>query len=256
MRIPVFAAMAIAVVFSGGCSIYKDRAAAHYATLMADDRDASGNAALATEKAARLFNKGRLDQAEAALKDALAADVTYAPAHNNLGIIYYETGQYYLAAWEFEYAARLMPDCPDPPNNLGMVYERVGRMEKAIENYTRAHTMQPQNPEFVANLARARLTLNEKDAEAYRLLADLLLCATRPDQAAWAREVLATGKFAQRPPETSCELLVPANSGSVPTVEEIPAGNATPVPHHQPPSTSLSPDRSDAEASGIEQVGE
>jgi hypothetical protein len=41
------------------------------------------------------------------------------PAHNNLGIVYYRRKKYYLAAWEFQYAARLMayhgPHGQDPP---------------------------------------------------------------------------------------------------------------------------------------------
>jgi hypothetical protein len=31
------------------------------------------------------------------------------PAHNNLGIVYYRQKKYYLAAWEFQHAARLYP---------------------------------------------------------------------------------------------------------------------------------------------------
>jgi hypothetical protein len=34
------------------------------------------------------------------------------PAHNNLGIVYYRQKKYYLAAWEFQYAAKLMAYSP------------------------------------------------------------------------------------------------------------------------------------------------
>ena len=57
---------------------------------------------------------GKLAKAEIHLKKALVADVTYGPAHNSLGVVYMLQRNYYIAAWEFEYAAKLMPSNTEP----------------------------------------------------------------------------------------------------------------------------------------------
>ena len=56
------------------------------------------------------MEKSDYDAAEAALKAALTADVMFGPAHNNLGKVYFHKGELYLAAREFDYAMKLMPN--------------------------------------------------------------------------------------------------------------------------------------------------
>src|SRR5688500_1660762 len=70
------------------------------------------------ERAYKLLNEGKHAEAEKVLHEALAADMTFGPARNNLGLVYYQIGRWYEAAWEFEYAVRLMPFQPAPRNNL------------------------------------------------------------------------------------------------------------------------------------------
>ena len=115
------------------------------------------------DRAVKLLDKCRpptshqLAKAEAALHRALAADVTHGPAHNTLGKVYYLQDRFYVAAWEFEYATKVMPGRSEPVNNLGMVYEAVGKFDQALEAYEAAFTMDPQNPEVLGNLARCHL---------------------------------------------------------------------------------------------------
>ena len=73
--------------------------------------------------------------AEKYLRKAPAADVRFGPAHHSLGVLYFWQKKLYLAAWEFEYAARLMPDRYEPLNNLGLVYESVGKFAQAKSYY-------------------------------------------------------------------------------------------------------------------------
>ena len=95
-----------------GCAAHRPAAEPAYETVA----DGPGRDARTAEqhhaRAARLIAEGEWDQAEAALKAALAADVMYGPAHNNLGKVYFHQGKLYLAAWEFQYAAKLMPNPP------------------------------------------------------------------------------------------------------------------------------------------------
>ena len=134
--------------------------------------------------------------------------MTYGPAHNNLGSVYLRQGKLYLAAWEFEYAAKLMPERPEPNYNLGMVYEQAEQLDQAIDYYSKACQMAPRNPQFIGNLARALLKKSDIAPEAPALLSDLILYDTRPEWVCWAKERLALGKFPK--PESAPSVSPPA----------------------------------------------
>jgi hypothetical protein len=51
--------------------------------------------------------------AERLLRDALTADLSYGPAHNNLGVLRLKRGDLSEAANEFEWARKLIPEHPD-----------------------------------------------------------------------------------------------------------------------------------------------
>ena len=140
----------------------------------------------------QLLEAGNLKEAELAYRRALTADIGFGPAHNNLGKVYYLQQRYYEAAWEFEYAAKLMPHQPEPRNNLGMVFEAVGRLEQAIAEYDKALDIAPEYPEIVGNLARAKLRRGDKDQQVRLLLEDLIMKDTRQQWVDWARQKLAT----------------------------------------------------------------
>jgi tetratricopeptide (TPR) repeat protein len=134
-------------------------------------------------------------KAENLLNEALVADVRYGPAHNSLGMVYYLQNKLYLAAWEFEYAAKLMPEHAQPLNNLGLVYERAGKYEDAISYYSMAISRDENDPEVIGNLVRARLTHGEKSADLKDMISDLALYHPDPTWQQWARDQVALGKF-------------------------------------------------------------
>lgn len=147
------------------------------------------------EQATRLLADGRYETAEKHLKNALAADITYGPAHNNLGKVYYHQSKLYQAAWEFQYAAKLMPGQPEPRNNLGLVLESVGRLDEAADLYGEAYAMEPDNAQFIGNLARARVQRGDQGSLTRELLSKLIMTDSRPEWVEWARERLATMTF-------------------------------------------------------------
>jgi Tfp pilus assembly protein PilF len=151
-----------------------------------DGRD-TAKARELNDRALVLVDQGKHEQAEPLLKRAVAADVMFGPARNNLGLVYYHTNRLYLAAWEFENASRLMPHHPEPRNNLGLVLERAGRLEGATESYAKARQIEPDNPEFIGNLARAKVRRGDRDAETRELLEELVLKDPRPEWTHWAR---------------------------------------------------------------------
>lgn len=152
-------------------------------------RDTERAKSLAAE-ATLAINEGRLDDAEQLLRDALTADVMYGPAHNNLGQLYYQQQRYYEAAWEFQYAIRLMPHQPIPRNNLGLVFEANGQLDQAAEQYSLAVAKEPDNPELLGNLARARIRRGDTGPEVRDLLRQIVMKDTRPAWRDWAEQQL------------------------------------------------------------------
>lgn len=186
------------LLLASGCARW-NAPTTEYTTVVTDSGRDESKAIELTEKAAEFLAKGKVGQAEQTLQTALSADVSYGPAHNNLGTLYYEQGKLYLAAWEFEYARKLMPDQAEPSNNLGMVYEEADRLEQAISYYSIAYEMSPHNPEYIGNLARARMKEDLYDKTTRFLVTELIMYDTRPEWTDWAHEQLAIAKWTDTP---------------------------------------------------------
>ena len=187
--------MAIALIavllLQPGCLWRKSGKALDYETLATDPRRDTETARRLNAEATELLERGQLERAEKVLKKALAADIFSGPAHNNLGAVYYRQEKHYLAAWEFQYAAKLMAACAQPRNNLGMVFEAVGRLDDATAWYEQAMEVEPDNIEIVGNLARILVRTDHKDERTRKLLAEIALRDSRPEWSEWARERLA-----------------------------------------------------------------
>jgi Tfp pilus assembly protein PilF len=124
------------------------------------------------------------------LQKALLADSTYGPAHNSLGMLYFCQHKLYLAAWEFEYAQKMMPDRFEPLYNLGLVYEAADKLDRAVEFYSMAFSMDPRNPDVLESLVRARMRKGETVAAVRPLLEEILFYERRPMWLKWARDQL------------------------------------------------------------------
>lgn len=197
--------LTLGTVASPGCStsLWHKAPPVKYETVASSKRRDSKTAKVKHAEALAIIEKGKpekLFKAENLLNDALVADVRYGPAHNTLGMVYYMQNKLYLAAWEFEYAAKLMPTHPTPLNNLGLVYERAGKYEDAISYYTMALSHDEGNPEILGNLVRAKLDTGEKGQDIKEMIADLALYHPNPAWQAWARDEVALAKFDKSPP--------------------------------------------------------
>lgn len=190
----------VALVANLGCAASNHKTVDKaYATVSPDVSRDTDRARAENGEAIKLIERGDLNKAEEILKQALEADVTFGPAHNNLGKVYYEQGNYYMAAWEFQYAIKLMPYHAEPLNNLGMVLESVGKLDDAVKDYDQALALEPGNPQLVGNNARARIRRGDKDVEVIGLLAQLVMSDTRPDWKEWAREKLVLYRATRAP---------------------------------------------------------
>jgi len=186
-----FLFMAMLIVAFTGCRKATLPQGRDYQTIRPDPNRDTQEARRRNAAAVQLLSEGQLEPAEKELKAALAADLFFGPAHNNLGIVYHREKKYYLAAWEFQYAAKLMPNSSEPRNNLGLVFEAVGRLDEAAEWYDKALALAPESSEIIGNLARVRLRANHKDERTRNLLNELVLKDDRPEWVDWARRQLA-----------------------------------------------------------------
>ena len=177
-----------------GCHATPQPSSADYQTVGSYPRRDTDAARRENETALVLMARKDWPAAEQALRRALAQDVMFGPAHNNLGLVYYHQNQLYLAAWEFQYAIKLMPNQPEARNNLGLVFESGGRLDQAVESYEQAVKLEPDNPQFVGNDARARVRRGDNDSQVRQLLDRLVSLDSRPDWLNWARERLAVMK--------------------------------------------------------------
>ena len=154
-----------------------------------------GDAAVPDSAAARrlngqayeLISRGDYTRAEPLLQQAMAADVMFGPARNNLGLVYFHQNKLYPSAWEFQNAIKLMPFVAEPRYNLGMVFEKAGKLAEAAEQYQSARKFEPDNPQILGNLARVNIRRGLRDEETRRLLEELAIKDSRPEWNDWAR---------------------------------------------------------------------
>lgn len=189
----VMRVMLVAMALIAGCESSPDRnnVRGEYRTTDAQPLRNTNAAKDADQEGLTHLDAGEIEKAAKAFKRALSADVEYGPAHNNLGKVYYFQEDYYNAAWEFEYAIRLMPRHAAPRNNLGLVLERAGELDQAVDRYREAVGLDGDNVTFRANLARALIHRGDRTAEVRNLLEEILATDTRADWLIWARNQLS-----------------------------------------------------------------
>lgn len=157
----------------------------------------SGSAEQQTQRACQLIESCDYCGAEAALLSALRTNPFYAPAHNNLGELYFKQAKYHAAAMQFQRASNLAPENHKPIANLGLVHETVGRFHEAVEQYRMARELAPNDPDVLGNLARTKVRAEEFDDELAEALHALMLYETRPDWRRWAEEQLSSLETSQ-----------------------------------------------------------
>jgi tetratricopeptide (TPR) repeat protein len=192
------AALAVAVlaviwVVGGGCQ--SDRPARPVVETVAANR---ALAQQRNDQAYKLIEAGKFKEAEPILRQAIGADSSFGPAHNNLGIALLKQSRYYDAAWELESAAKLMPRAAEPHNNLGLVYQRAGKINASVSAFQKAHDLAPDNSEYLSNLAMARVLRGDKDEALRTLLKEVVFRDPRPQWQTWARQQM----FRVPPPDT------------------------------------------------------
>jgi tetratricopeptide (TPR) repeat protein len=118
---------------------------------------------LAPRSATELFARGveleddpdALDDAISSYKQVLELDPTYAPAHINLGTLYYNLSNYELAEQHYRKAIECDPRYALAYFDLGNVLDETQRLEEAVAAYKVALQLAPTYADAHYNLALA-----------------------------------------------------------------------------------------------------
>ena len=111
--------------------------------------------------------EGRLAEAEAAYRQAVAADATNPRAHQSLATVLVRRGNPQAALEHFGVAVRLEPENARAHSDLGVLLGELGRNDRALENLGRALELEPELVEARLSLGNVQARLGRfDDAEA------------------------------------------------------------------------------------------
>jgi tetratricopeptide (TPR) repeat protein len=104
---------------------------------------------------------GRSNDAEDSFQRCVTDDAAYAPAHNNLGAIFWDAGQAREATNSFRRASRGDRPLPAARLNLALALLRQGHFQLALDAYRNVLRDQPGNPAAWNGVGRVMLEFGE-----------------------------------------------------------------------------------------------
>ncbi len=111
--------------------------------------------------------RGNLLAAESAYKAVLSLDDENATAHNNLGFIYGQQGNWSSALEHLQTAVDINPDYAIAISNLGQIYFSLDERDKAFELLEKAVLLGAQDAQNWHNLARISLLVGNVQRAEY-----------------------------------------------------------------------------------------
>jgi tetratricopeptide (TPR) repeat protein len=134
-----------------------------------------------SEQAQRATEDGDLEAAEMLYLQALGAYDEFAPAWNNLGLIYLEQERFMDAAEVFTEALAKAPMDPRPAYNLGLTWQRAGYLNDAVRHYSGALERDPRFLPALRGAIRGKQLLGDLDKITAERLRVALLVENDPD---------------------------------------------------------------------------
>ncbi|WP_372400575.1 tetratricopeptide repeat-containing glycosyltransferase family protein (plasmid) [Azospirillum sp. HJ39] len=166
--------------------------------------------------AVQFQQSGRADEACRLYERIIAQDRTFAPAINNLGLLYADRGRTAEAAALFRRALMLTPAALNSWNNLGSLLYRLGRRGEAATAYRASARLKPDQPAVLNELGILLEGLQRLD-EAEEVFGRAV--ALVPDEAEYANNHGALLRMAHRLDEAAVRFrraiaLNPQHSGA------------------------------------------
>jgi type IV pilus assembly protein PilF len=165
------AAMLLAAVVLSGCASNKlDDLGADTGAVIGEQASARERARIHTELSGSYYQRGNLGVALSEARIAIAADSSYAPGYNVLGLVYGDLRETALADEAFQRSLSLNPVDPDANHNYGWFLCENKREEESIHYFLLAVRYPlyatPQKSYTMAATCAQRKG-NEKDAYEY-----------------------------------------------------------------------------------------
>jgi tetratricopeptide (TPR) repeat protein len=130
--------------------------ATYRAAIAADSRrEASGLPDALHLLGLLMHQTGRNDEALALIGDALRIDPNFPQAWNHLGLVHEMEKRHAESSRAFGRALALTPAYPEALTHLGLVHQLGARVSEAMRLHRRAITLQPDHPPAHANLGHA-----------------------------------------------------------------------------------------------------
>lgn len=116
------------------------------------------------ELAQRLAAEGKIVEARTTLEEFVRSSPAHAAAHNDLGVLYYQTGSAELAQAQYEEAVRLDPGNFTYLKNLAEYYSVAqGRNEDALRIFVEILRKQPRDVETLVSIGKVCEMLGRAD---------------------------------------------------------------------------------------------
>ena len=105
---------------------------------------------------------GEYQKAISAYKKAIQIEPNNVAAYNNLGFVFNQLGEYQKAISSYENAIQIKPNYSNSYYNLGNVLKKLGEHQKAITSYKKAIQINPNYADVYYNLGNTLKELGER----------------------------------------------------------------------------------------------
>jgi Flp pilus assembly protein TadD len=146
------ASFAVLVIFTTGAAVLVGAQTPSHRTSPENSSVSQEPGGAQLSEAASLLQQGRLAEAEAILRRVLLAAPRNPDAHNLIGVVLDQRGQFKAAETEYRTALRLNRSLISPLANLGVLLARTGRSEEAVRAFETVLTKVPDHPQATLNL--------------------------------------------------------------------------------------------------------
>jgi hypothetical protein len=116
------------------------------------------------QQAVQLRTQGRLDEAVAALREAMKMDPENSDLHREMGITFLLAKQWKRARVEMIEAIRHDQNDADAHNGLGYALEKLGNLDGAAKEYRIATNLEPDDPSYHTHYVDALVKIQAREA--------------------------------------------------------------------------------------------
>jgi tetratricopeptide (TPR) repeat protein len=180
----ITAAMAGLMLMCSGC---RSTAADEFADAMAAIQQKRTQARSLNERG---LEQDGLEPRQRLFTEAVAKDPMFAQAHNNLGVVLAEQGQFYQAALHLQQASELSSESAAPLANLAVLHAQLFQWDEALQHARLARDRQPNSLSALRVLAVAALAVQSEEEDVNAMLKKLVLMDQDPQWRQWANEQL------------------------------------------------------------------